>query len=339
VRTGTADRAGRIEFLDGIRGVAASLVVLQHLLATVFPAYRHWTAGHLDLGRLAVVAFFLVSGYVIPLSLEGQGIAAFATRRFFRLYPAYWVALALYALLHAREVPGGLGVVLNVAMVQGMVGVASLLPPAWTLSIELVFYLQSAVARARRLLDRSVYAGFGWLVLYLALCAAERLTGRDLPRTLPLLLFAASLGHAWYLRDSRGSRLWLPLLAAGAVLAPVGAYLGVDPTGEWRPFPYATSFLAGIGLFAAFYALRRRHIGRVLLFLGAISYAVYLFHPIVMDLVHKLPHLGTGLPSVPANLLAVAVVGAAVHWALERPSIRIGRSWTARRAVTVPARA
>jgi peptidoglycan/LPS O-acetylase OafA/YrhL len=126
---------------------------------------------------------------------------------------------------------------------------------------------------------------------------------------------------------------------AGVVLEPVGAYLGVDPTGQWRPFPYATSFLAGIGLFAACYALRHRHFGRAPLFLGAISYAVYLFHPIVMDLVHKLPHLGTGLPSVPANLLAVAVVGAVVHWALERPSVRIGRSWTTRRPATVAARA
>ncbi|HKT01489.1 MAG TPA: acyltransferase [Rugosimonospora sp.] len=340
VSTRVVDRTRRIEFLDAVRGIAASLVVLQHLLATASPAFAAWTNHHLDLGRLGVVAFFLVSGYVIPLSLAGQSLGTFATRRFFRLYPVYWIALAVYLLLH----PGGalgqvtaLGLLLNVLMLHGMVGISSVLPPAWTLSIELIFYGQSGAAKARRLLDRSVYAGLAWLALYLALCGAERVLGRDLPRTLPLLLFAASLGHALHLRDSNGSRSWLPLLAAGVVLVPAGAYLGVDPTGAWPPFTYSASFLAGVALFGTCYALRRYGFGAPLLFLGAISYAVYLFHPTVMDLVHEVPGLRAGLPFVLANLVAVVLVAWLVHRWLERPSIALGRRWTARRVPAVVA--
>lgn len=326
-------RAGRIEFLEAVRGVAASLVVLQHLLTTVYPAFGRWTNHHLDLGRVGVVAFFLVSGYVIPLSLAGQTPSTFAVRRFFRLFPVYWVALALYAALHpggATGQVGAAGLVLNVLMLHGMLGILSVLPPAWTLSIELIFYTQAAAAKARRLLDASVYAGLGWLGLYLMLCAGQRVTGHDLPRTLPLLLFVASLGHALHQRDRGGSVAWRPLFAAGAVLVPAGAYLGGNPAGDWPPFTYSVSFLVGVGLFAAWYAARRYPVGRPLLFLGAISYAVYLVHPTVMDVLYELPRLAGGVPFLVATVVAVPLVAWTVHRLLERPSIRLGRLLTRR---------
>src|SRR5262249_38488070 len=182
-------------------------VLLQHLLADEFPAYQRWTYHHLDLGRVGVVAFFLVSGYVIPLSLAQQTLRTFLLRRFFRLYPAYWLALAAYLALHFAAIHrqiGTPGLILNVFMVHGVIGIASALPPSWTLSIELIFYIQMAAAKARRLLDASVYASFAWLALYLLLCLYERLTAVAMPTTLPMLLWAAGVGHACWLQD--GSR-------------------------------------------------------------------------------------------------------------------------------------
>ncbi|GIH14089.1 acyltransferase family protein [Rugosimonospora africana] len=327
------DRTRRIEFLEAVRGIAATLVVLQHLLADEFPAYQRWTYHHLDLGRVGVVAFFLVSGYVIPLSLSGQTLRTFATRRFFRLYPSYWVALALYLALHFDEIVrqvGTPGLVLNVLMVHGMVGIVSALPPAWTLSIELIFYLQSAAAKAVRRLDISAYLGLAWLALYLLLCLVEWKTSRAMPTTLPALLFTAGVGHALWLRDRSGSRAWLPLLLAGVVLVPAGAVLGADPDGQWPPFTYSVSFLAGIALFVGCRALRRHEFGRPLLFAGAISYAVYLFHPIVIDILHRRSGLPDGPVFVIVNLLVIPLVGWLVHRLLERPSIETGRRWTRR---------
>ena len=332
--TAAVDRTTRIAFLEGVRGVAASMVVLQHLLAGESAAYRDWTRHHLDLGRVGVVAFFLVSGYVIPLSLSGQTLRTFAVRRFFRLYPVYWVALPLYALVHLDPIGTHVTVallVLNIAMAQGLVGAVSILPPAWTLSIELIFYAQSAAAKTRRLLDAAVHAGWAWLALYLALCAVERATLVDMPTTLPMLLYVASVGHALHRRDAGGSRTWIPLLAAGAVAVPVGAYVGVDGSGEWPPFTYGVSFLVGIAVFAAFYARRARSFGRPLVLLGAISYAVYLFHPIVHDVLRRIAGMPRGIPFVAADLVAVAVVAWVVHRFLERPSIGIGRRFTGRR--------
>ena len=339
--TSAVDRTRRITFLEGVRGVAAFMVLAQHLITEENPGYRAWSHDHLDLGRVGVVAFFLVSGYVIPLSLAGQSLRAFAVRRFFRLYPVYWLALALY-LLADHQAIGGAGapvVLLNVAMLHGLVGGLSILPPAWTLSIELLFYLQSAAAKGLRLLDTAVYAGYGWLALYLLLCAGEQLTGRDFPTTLPMLLFVAALGHALHLRDARGHRAWLGLLAAGAVAVPVGAYIGVDGGGEWPPFTYSASFLVGLALFGGFYAARRRRLGRTLVLLGAISYAVYLIHPIVMAVTHRLTWLPDGWAVVAVNAAATTGIGWLVHRLLELPSIGLGRRLSRPRRSAGPAAA
>jgi peptidoglycan/LPS O-acetylase OafA/YrhL len=324
---GVIDRSKRITFLEGVRGVAAAMVVIQHLLAEQFPAYQQWTHANLDLGRVGVVAFFLVSGYVIPLSLAGQTLAGFATRRFFRLYPVYWLAFAVFLITDQLTTnrADGFGVtalILNVLMLHGLLGVVSILPPAWTLSIELLYYVQSATAKARRLLDASVYLGWAWLAFYLLLCVGERITGRDLPTTLPLLLFVAGLGHAIHLRDSTGGTAWRALLCGGTILVPLGAYLGVDGDGEWPPFTYSVSFLGGLALFGLFYLLRRRRMVPGLTFLGAISYAVYLFHPIVMLVFEEPLH---GVVNVLANIVTLLVVAYLVHRFVEKPSIDVGR--------------
>ncbi|MEV6297799.1 acyltransferase [Actinoplanes sp. NPDC051861] len=328
---GVVDRAKRITFLEGVRGVAAAAVVLQHLLAEQFPGYRDWTHDYIDFGRVGVVAFFLVSGYVIPLSLAGQTLPGFAARRFFRLYPVYWLAFLVFVVVEL-VVRGGLEgatlpvVVLNILMLHGLIGAASLLPPAWTLSIELLYYVQSAAAKSRRLLDMSVHIGWFWLGFYFLLCVGERITGKDFPTTLPMLLFVASLGHAIHLRDASGRKAWIALLTAGAIAVPVGAYLGVDGDGEWPPFTYSLSYLAGLALFLAFYTLRDRGMARPLIFLGAISYAVYLMHPILMEVFHDIH----GWVNVGINTVAVLLVAYLMHRFVEKPSIDVGRRVSSR---------
>jgi peptidoglycan/LPS O-acetylase OafA/YrhL len=74
-------KPSRYGFIDAIRGIAACLVLLQHAL------YQSGILGDpsagkltgfipnwLELGETGVVAFFLVSGFVIPLSLEREHV-------------------------------------------------------------------------------------------------------------------------------------------------------------------------------------------------------------------------------------------------------------------------
>jgi peptidoglycan/LPS O-acetylase OafA/YrhL len=321
----------KIEFLEAVRGVASFIVVLQHLIAAQYPAFEEFSREWVDAGRVGVVAFFLVSGYVIPLSLQRQDTRTFLVRRLYRLFPLYWLVLGLMMLWVATtgegELGGPLTIMANVLMVQGAVGIYTIVPTAWTLGIELIFYGQSLVAKLLGRLDRSVGLGYVWLGGFFAAAVVGRVLERELPWTLPLLLYTASLGHAVHLRDRDGSTAWRPLLIAGAVGVPVFAYLngGQDPA--WPPFDYSVSFLLGLGLFFAFYASRRAGHSRVLIWLGAISYAAYLLHPLAYRAMRAVG-VPEGAPLVVAAIALTLVASWLVHRFVEVPFIGVARRLT-----------
>src|SRR2546430_10448002 len=99
-----ADQArGRIAGLDGVRGLAALYVVVNHIFERAFPGYPadhapFWAAGFIY-GRFAVVVFIVLSGLSLTLAPARHGwrldgIARFARRRAWRILPPYSAALA-----------------------------------------------------------------------------------------------------------------------------------------------------------------------------------------------------------------------------------------------------
>jgi peptidoglycan/LPS O-acetylase OafA/YrhL len=97
-----ATRRGRIVGLDGIRGLAALFVVLNHIFERAWPgsASYHapfWAAWMLY-GRFAVIMFIALSGFSLGLGPARSGwrfksIATYAHRRAWRILPPYWAAL------------------------------------------------------------------------------------------------------------------------------------------------------------------------------------------------------------------------------------------------------
>ncbi|BEL02368.1 acyltransferase [Actinoplanes sichuanensis] len=139
-------------WLDAMRGFAAVVVALFHLSPYVIGRENHLLIyQNFDLGKYGVLLFFLVSGYVIPMSLERHGsLRKFWIGRLFRIYPAYLFTIALVVLLVAtgvtephpgvREDPVGAGLG-QITMLSDLVGVSGMITPFWTLSFEMVFYL------------------------------------------------------------------------------------------------------------------------------------------------------------------------------------------------------
>ncbi|WP_298738762.1 acyltransferase [uncultured Chitinophaga sp.] len=76
------------ELLDGLRGVAALVVVVFHFLEFVYPDYSNSPAGH---GFLAVDFFFCLSGFVIAYAYDDRigkiGVKEFFKSRLIRLHP------------------------------------------------------------------------------------------------------------------------------------------------------------------------------------------------------------------------------------------------------------
>jgi peptidoglycan/LPS O-acetylase OafA/YrhL len=350
---GTA-KAGRWEFLDSMRGVAALMVVVEHWLDENNPTAREWTRNHLGLGAAGVVTFFLVSGFIIPVSIEKyNSLRAFWVGRLFRLFPLYLVTLGFTILLgafgllelpdffHAHPVKFILG---NCTMAQELFHVPYALPVYWTLSYEGVFYILCSCLFAFGVLGRArlwailgplTYL-FGTLVLGFGLhrpLSAEKM-GLIVTALLGTLIYRYSLGTA----RARDIAIAVPILA---VSLGTGFWFRLVrfPKGDMSQVQgfssLCTSWIVGSLIFAIFFMLREKQFPKVLLWLGRISYSVYLVHPIVIEV---MPHHISPWISLPLTFLVTIMVSHLTYEVIEAPFQRLQHKFfpKKRRAAEVP---
>jgi peptidoglycan/LPS O-acetylase OafA/YrhL len=129
----------RLGWLDGLRGYAALVVVLFHLSPSVLGLQVHLAVyRHIDLGKYGVLLFFLVSGYVIPMSMERHGsLRRFWISRLFRIYPAYLATIGVVVAVGAWRG----GILAHATMLVDPLGLRGAVRVFWTLSYEMIFYL------------------------------------------------------------------------------------------------------------------------------------------------------------------------------------------------------
>jgi peptidoglycan/LPS O-acetylase OafA/YrhL len=143
-------KTSRLAWLDALRGIAALCVVVDHGNTLVLKSGQAFWSQWLDLGQYGVFVFFLVSGYIIPASLERKGsLRQFWVSRAFRLYPLYLLAIALSVigyetgygtLRHAQYTPVA-AVASWLLMIPNLLSGPNVPNVTWTLSYEMAFYL------------------------------------------------------------------------------------------------------------------------------------------------------------------------------------------------------
>jgi peptidoglycan/LPS O-acetylase OafA/YrhL len=151
---------GRLVALDGMRFVAAIMVVLYHFVAFTGGNAKAWDAPAAQVfpgfylpasyGWLGVQFFFLISGFAICMSSWGRSLGAFFRSRVCRLYPAYWAAVLLTAAVVTafpvvNSAPDTSDVLVNLTMLHEPLGVPHVDGVYWTLWVEMRFYLLFAL--------------------------------------------------------------------------------------------------------------------------------------------------------------------------------------------------
>ncbi|MFA0813642.1 acyltransferase family protein [Microbulbifer epialgicus] len=347
----------RLLNLDVLRGLAAILVVWQHssevFILTPNIAQQGTELANfisqLDFGRIGVLCFFLISGFVIPHSLleADRPLKSFAIRRFFRLYPTYWVSLVIaisLAWIFGNQVFTTTTVLANTTMLQGLLGFENVQELYWTLTAELIFYCLCAIMYAQRLLRKPRYlllACWGGLSLFICLQLLEyspasllRLpaTIGYIPYGIAVMFCGALLRYCYETNRFHRYAIWALTSTFSIPLLVLGLHF-LDNSISSEPSRFALSHLIALGIFLVIAFLPLNPI-RHLAALGTISYSIYLFHlaaVYLMKWVISQPWgtVFSGYPLVvylAVATLASIVLGALVYRFIERPFIRLGHS-------------
>jgi peptidoglycan/LPS O-acetylase OafA/YrhL len=336
---------GRLAGLDGVRGLAALYVVVNHIFERAFPGYPadhapFWAAGFIY-GRFAVVVFIVLSGLSLGLvpARHGwrlDGVARFARRRAWRILPAYWAALVLSLAVAwlvvpppGEPVPGARSVAVNGLLVQNLVGAAAPNRAFWSIAVEAQLYLLFPLLLlfVRRRGTIVMVAAVTGVVVAIGIAAAHvaRLNALvtqsppDLAALFALGVLAAGIVVAGERRTS-WPWAWLGVAAAGPVLATIWWQGSVWTLDHLLPIDLALGPAIAC-LLAALVTGRPVRLVRILdarpmRGLGLFSYSLYLTHaPIVVVLYEKVVagRVGHGGPSF--VLALVVILPAAIAFA------------------------
>jgi|GEM_PF-326091 len=161
---GAARSGSRLAWLDVLRGLAALCVVFNHFGYFVPPRLNNPICQWFNPGDYGVFVFFLISGYIVPASLERKGsVRTFWVSRIFRLYPLYLLAVGLALVLYAVHVGGLPGegsdpetaVLSQMLMMSNVLAGQNLPYVVWSLSYEMIFYLLLTALFVARIHRRS----------------------------------------------------------------------------------------------------------------------------------------------------------------------------------------
>lgn len=305
--------------LDVLRGGAILLVMAAHFLPESFAVLKCrpvWS-----LGGAGVLLFFYLSGFLIFRNVQKQPAEIFLLRRFFKLFPAYWVnvlVIFLVALWFHRSGPVDVKTLIsNLFMVQEFTHSELLNGVYWTLQIEVKFYLLIAIF---------VY-GFGsdrinWLLGGLLLLNVALLPFMGRGSTLVTYLTAFFPGIAAARASARGwdRKGTLEMVVVTALVA-LNLLVGLDQ-GNGYQASYAVLFSLALAA-ALLFPLKSRFFA----FFGKISYSDYLYHAIVGYAVltwFAAESLGGRVLGLCLAFLASVIVAMVSFLLVERPSVALG---------------
>lgn len=350
-------RTARIQSLDGLRFLAANIVFFSHAQPLSGLAWMRDLA-NMDMlnSKSAVAFFFVLSGLVLHFSLSKDTptpafTLRFLVRRWFRIYPLYYVSLlisALVALLELTRIPTLMGYdIMEQEVLQphndpvqwihhGLLVTPGLNfdfinPPIWTLAAEMRMafilpFISFAIVR--------LSFGLGFVLGIAFVIAAPWLASVTLPTLGLIPLFAAG---AWAAQHRRvfgrlGSQTsWLMLLSGIIVYSQ-----SVRLSSFFDNHDLSHMYLAGLSSLLILLSINNITPLRVSLStmiplrLAATSYGLYVLHfPILLTMAFVFWKMGFSSPGiVPAAYFFTLVAAYFGYRFIEVPMIQLGQRLT-----------
>lgn len=352
----TSSRASRVTFLDSLRLIGAAAVVLQHF-AEDYSDTGRTIVSLLSPGVFGVVLFFIVSGFVMPMSVSANfDWKSFIIRRIFRIYPLVIVVFFIVTILAYSGKIDGLSYVrqatlydwlANILLVQDYVGATPIWGVTWTLILEIAWYSLFAFAFVifgRRFNDKLIIV---FPILLLGLAIVSLAVGHRLPLARLGMIYAAIMGCQFYRLHNQEiglSRLLKDLtvfllVMMAANLVSFGYYTHPNITLYQALIPWMVAPVV-FSLFALSPVVRTLGLfnNAGVRWLSTVSYSLYLLHPLAWVICAELvPHSYLLLASV-LMTIGIAALG---YYLVEMPGQELGRrvsKWVRKDIVPVDAK-
>lgn len=366
----------RQAYLTSLRSFAALAVVLVHVHYLPEPDVRVplQIVAYVDAGVLGVPLFYMLSAFTLCFSAtgrEGEGLLAFYLRRFFRIAPLFYVMTCVY--LYYQGIPSIFAVISNFLLFFNVIPTNSVYEgivwASWSVGVEVLFYaafpLIFAYAKdieksVRFLIVALIIAAVtkfllaqGLLIpLNVSTADAEKYAVLSIFTNLPYFAFGFLVFHlnalARFMNADSQRQVGKVLLLGGAL-----GLICIPNASDYfmsNPVPLKVMMVLTFGMLVLGLAMHpvASVTNRVTIYLGEISYSIYLTHCLVIW--HLMPFYPTieqqfsnvwisfGLC---ATLTVAAVIAASTmtYYCIERPFIRLGshivRSLNNRKSPTV----
>lgn len=275
--------------LDLIRFVAAFAVMMYHYtyrgtLPGGYLSFKFPILGPVfQYGDLGVPLFFIISGFVILMTAQKREWFGFVISRIVRLYPAYWFAVTLTAVVilvadNSRFSVGLAQYLANLTMIQQAFDVQDVDGVYWSLYVELIFYFWVFLVSITRQITRADKILGVWLAASVAINVFGGLTFTNLDFwILPRWSFYFIAGGAFFLIHQRGPSVYLASLAFVSYIMAMRLELQFMERGN----PYIVGGLITL-FFLVFAAISLDWTPPVkapwMITIGLLTYPLYLIH-------------------------------------------------------------
>lgn len=331
----------RLLFIDSLRGIAAFAVVLYHFTTVYRHLYGHnfTDAYDFNYGNYGVELFFMISGFVIYFSFSKiKNGLEFLFNRIIRLYPAYWVCLlTTFLCVQYYGLPGletsFTDMLVNLTMFQKLVGVPDVDGVYWSLFSEWMFYLLMLLLFVTKQMDKILYVGAVWVVLNFINVNVVQIPAAD--KLLNLyhgVFFYSGILFYLFVSEQKERKVVLIHLALTFLIA-----LSLYINRSWLE----VGIVAGIYLVFYLCVTGRLDfmVNKVFLFLGTISYPLYLFHQnigyIIIDQTRDF--FGDSMLVIVPPIVLSLICAYLISVFIEQPILRLLKNWYNRKTGKVAA--
>lgn len=337
----------RVDSIDHLRGILAATVMVYHYIGWSFPGWMSPDGLLSVLGYYGVAAFFVISGISLAIAYDGRltdraEVLQFFSRRAFRILPLYWVAASATIFISGFSTLGltWKDLVANYTLSFSLGLGRSFVTGGWSIGNEIFFYLLFPVlfwliCRSVRWALAVFAVSAVLIVLWAFVVVPSGLNDSErwwhyISNWNQLHFFVTGLVIGRYIKPGSFSRgaSYGALASALALLAAANVTTRGDLVEYWQRMflSFATLLLV-----LSVYQLNWHSsalLGRILAFLGLISYSLYLLHPVVRD---ALMVVGTRIVIGPMTALIVSVILTVFSsWLsyklIETPGIRLGKA-------------